>query len=1146
MADSIAQVLSQVQRWTSSSAGGNVSDTILLQRFIQQRDESAFAALVARHGAMVFRVCRRVLDDAQDAEDASQAAFLILARKAGSLRQPEALSGWLHGVARRVALKARTKSASHSASDLSHCEALPDQRPDPLMQLTARELLAILDEEVQRLPSAQRSAVVLCCLEGHTQEEAARILGWTSGSVKGRLERGRSRLQQRLARRGIALSAALAIVAVSRGVAASAVFNRSAVRAALGGRVTTPAAALADGVLNGMLLGNLTGVTALVLAITLAVSAAVALIVRQPAEDNQAAEPAQPAKADTQGPKVDALGDPLPDGVIARLGTLRFRHGSHIELLAFTADGKHLLSQGSDGVRIWESATGKQLRHLALDAGRVWGKMALSPDGKQLAVVGKPPPSPVQFWDVGGGKKTGTLGEQFYSALCFSPDGKWLAASPRSLDVELWDAAGRKKIRSWPAHQFQVWTAAFSADGRRLLTSGTEGKIRLWDVDTGRQLQEFTPAGWQPNVVGTPSPAVLAPDGKLLALIEPNERRQTAGNTVQWQALISLRDTATGRQVRQLECPTPEITPGYTRPFTALIFSPDGKTLLTGGPDAFIRVWDVATGKEQRRLRLEPGSPTVLAVSRDGQTLAAAMLGDMTIRVLDLARGEVATVPDGHLMTVHAAVLTPDGRTAVTGGLDDSLLVWDVATGRPRRRLQGHNSPVHSLWLAPDGRTVFSGGWDLTLREWDLATGKERRRLSADLPRTGIGKVFDSPDGKSFLTVDAGNNVRLFDRATGKERQRFQGPEWMHGCALTPDGSSLVAWSGDRKVRVWDMKSGRKLHEYPLPPEGAGDGPRMLGGEGPVSLFSAALSPDGRLLAIGSPYNIGYGQKQERYLLFKDLATGQDIRRIDNLPSDVGILAFSPDERMLAWSGTLDGSGGSDPAIRLMEVASGRERRRLAGHRGPLSSLVFTPDGQKMISGSSDTTALVWDLGGRFDPHAKQVALTASELDALWTDLAAEDAARTYRAIRKLAASPASSVPFLRQRFRPVPPVDEKRIARLIADLDSDDFTTRRKAVAELEKLAGLALPAYRNALAGKPSIETRRRLEELLEKAGPLWWDVSGEQLRTLRAMEVLELAGTPEAREVLGTLAGGSGGARLTKQAKAALDRLTNRGGN
>src|SRR5262245_20683582 len=163
---------------------GGPPDAELLARFARDRDEAAFTLLVARHGPMVLRVCRRALGDAHAAEDAFQATFLVLARKAGQLARPDALTGRLHGVALRVASGLR---ASHRLGRLAG-PALP-ARPDtdPFAQLSAREVLTLLDEEIRRLPEACRVPVILCCLEGLTQDEAARRLGWTPGSVKGRL-----------------------------------------------------------------------------------------------------------------------------------------------------------------------------------------------------------------------------------------------------------------------------------------------------------------------------------------------------------------------------------------------------------------------------------------------------------------------------------------------------------------------------------------------------------------------------------------------------------------------------------------------------------------------------------------------------------------------------------------------------------------------------------------------------------------------------------------------------------------------------------------------------------------------------------------------------------------------------------------------
>jgi RNA polymerase sigma factor (sigma-70 family) len=212
-------LLDHVRRITETAADDGAADAELLGRFIRCRDQDAFAALVRRHGPLVLRVCRRVLGDRQIAEDAFQAVFLILARKGPTLTRPEALPSWLHGVAFRVARKARCKLDARPTRSLPANAALGTARADPLAELTARELLTVVDEEIARLPEAYRLPVILCCLEGQSLEEAAQRLGWSQGSVKGRLERGRWRLHARLTRRGITLPLALAALEVSRGAA---------------------------------------------------------------------------------------------------------------------------------------------------------------------------------------------------------------------------------------------------------------------------------------------------------------------------------------------------------------------------------------------------------------------------------------------------------------------------------------------------------------------------------------------------------------------------------------------------------------------------------------------------------------------------------------------------------------------------------------------------------------------------------------------------------------------------------------------------------------------------------------------------------------------------------------------------------------
>lgn len=181
-------------------------DATLLARWRDQRDHAAFALLTARHGPVVLGICRRILGDVPDTEDAFQATFVVLARKAGKLRRPEALASFLYGVALRIARKARAAKRRQSVPLPSQTSEPMDRAPQPLDVLTGRELLALIDAEIARLPETYRLPLLLCLLQGRTVEDAARQLGWSIGSLRGRLERGREQLRRRLSRRGLGLS----------------------------------------------------------------------------------------------------------------------------------------------------------------------------------------------------------------------------------------------------------------------------------------------------------------------------------------------------------------------------------------------------------------------------------------------------------------------------------------------------------------------------------------------------------------------------------------------------------------------------------------------------------------------------------------------------------------------------------------------------------------------------------------------------------------------------------------------------------------------------------------------------------------------------------------------------------------------------
>jgi dipeptidyl aminopeptidase/acylaminoacyl peptidase len=389
-----------------------------------------------------------------------------------------------------------------------------------------------------------------------------------------------------------------------------------------------------------------------------------------------------------------------------------------------------------------------------------------------------------------------------------------------------------------------------------------------------------------------------------------------------------------------------------------------------------------------------------------------------------------------------------------------------------------------------------------------------------------------SPDGKTLAAVSDDKEVCLLDPATGAVRHRLtKVKHFAIGMSFSADSRTLVVWDADQIVTVWDAATGKKRRQFTTPPEAADNFPAS-------SVYRATLSPDGKLLVFALEVADPKTTKIKIILPVFDTSTGKEVSRFPSAELGTELMTFSPDSKSLAWT-----SWGEN-AISLGEIATGRVRHRFSGHTGRIVSLAFSADGKMLISGSDDTTALVWDLTGRLTMGKKfGAALSVEDLDTHWKALAADDAAAGYRAMQMLAADPKRSIPYLRTRLHPAAVADEKRLKQWIADLDSDQFTVREKAISELEKLGPSALHALRKARDDRPALETRRRLEQFIEKQERADWLPSPERLRDRRALEVLERAGTSEAKDVLTTLASGAPGAWLTLDTKAALVRLAQR---
>lgn len=727
-----------------------------------------------------------------------------------------------------------------------------------------------------------------------------------------------------------------------------------------------------------------------------------------------AVQPAQPP------PRVDRFGDALPDGALARFGTVRLRQGFHLHRVLFSPDGKKLALAGCGRpVGLWDVATGKELHQFRVNNNQPSG-IAFSPDGSLLAEGD----SEVRLWNT----ITGALARQLPSvqasqrAVVFAKDGKLLISGGHDKVIHLWDPATGAAVGKLEGHTGSVLTLAVTT----LASGGDDKSIRLWDLGTKKLLRELKGHDAYLTMLS------FSPDGRLLA---------SAGD----EPICRVWDVATGKERFRLRHKDEVVR--------AVSFSPDGKLIATGHGDGAVRLWDSASGKQLRHW----GSPSPvmnLDFAPDGKTLATISALECGPRLWDVAGGTEIRPSEGHRSLVAQLRLVPNGNKLLSLGRDQQVLSWDPQTGVSKvlLRLRLPGLPL-GTWrqycneLSPNGLVLAMGSAaDRTVRLVDPETQKPLRALTCDVaPRY----LRFSPDGKTLAIGCEQGACLLWSWNADAKPSKIAAPEkdTVRIFCFAPDGSLLVTASENAQndlIHIWEVRTGKRLVSLP----------------GNNRHPNAAFSPDGKWAAVTL--------LNERVVRIFDVTRRSDFRTIP-LARAAGELAFSPDGLVLAVGEDLRAG-----AIHLLDFATGQPLLSFRGHHSGVVQLVFSPDGRSLFSGGGDSTILHWDASGRQGKRSAH-----ANLGAAW-DALAGDPRSAYLARWDFLDAPDKAVALLRDRLPPAKVLDAERFHKFVDALGSGIFREREQATAAIKALGPAAEALLRKEIKAGQTLEVKRRLQAL------------------------------------------------------------------
>jgi eukaryotic-like serine/threonine-protein kinase len=619
----------------------------------------------------------------------------------------------------------------------------------------------------------------------------------------------------------------------------------------------------------------------------------------------------------------------------ATLARVLAGHGFPIWGLAFSPDGRHLLSSGCDQakedrcikgvIKLWSLPEGECLDTIVAHDAQVLA-VAFSPDGKFFASASLD--RTIRLWSLATKECLLTLNghQDAIMALAFTPDGKALVSASEDTTLKLWSLPGGELLQTYTGHKFSVTTVKVSPDGKSLLSGSADDTIKLWSLKTGKCLETFSGHEFVVTSVA------FSPDGKFFI-------SGSADRTVKLWSLESKQclHTFTGHEDR----------------VQSVAFAPDGKSFVSASLDRTLRIWDIA--QQECLLSLSGHAEPVISVafSPDGKNIASGSYDKNIFLWASDHEEHVRVLPQQDRM-LWSVIVSPSGKylalSVGTSDLASQIKIIDLASFTVARSLEAQEYPALFIAFSPTGDKLISGGCHESqsgncvkgeLKLWDFETGKVLRTMVGH--EKAVEAVAYSPDGKHVASGSCAvspslhactqGEIKIWSLETGEAIHTLtEHQSWVYSLTFSPDGKYLLsAGSNDQTLKLWSVETGKCLQTF------TGHDHRV---------DDVAFSPDGKIAASASA---------DKTVRLWSVQTGQPLKTLTGHSGWVGAVLFCPDGKHLF-------SGSWDHTIKLWSIDTGECLLTLKGHQAQVQSITLTPDGKSLISCSGDKTIRVWPM----------------------------------------------------------------------------------------------------------------------------------------------------------------------------------------